>query len=328
MPVPGDGRYEWNGFYGKDVLPSLKNPAQGFFATANEMNLPAGYPAEERKISFEWTDPSRASRIKEVLAADDKVSVTDSMALQTDTVSFQSRRAVALLKGVKAKDRDVTTALGLLTSWDSNEASSSTSAAIYEVWATKHLGRATVAKVSPEKARALIGNGHLEAVITYLESGALNADARNDILIASLTSALGELRERLGPDMKSWSWGKLHKADWTPAIAVLADETTRAQMKVGPQPSPGSASTPRAQTYRASDFVVSAGASVRMVMDVGAWDNSMMINTPGQSGDPKSPHYKDLFPLWNAGEYVPLSFSREAVDRNAERVIKLAPAAR
>ena len=30
MPVPGDGRYEWAGFYGKDVLPSLFNPAQGY----------------------------------------------------------------------------------------------------------------------------------------------------------------------------------------------------------------------------------------------------------------------------------------------------------
>jgi penicillin amidase len=62
-----------------------------------------------------------------------------------------------------------------------------------------------------------------------------------------------------------------------------------------------------------------------MVMDVGAWDNSMVINTPGQSGDPASLHYGDLFPLWAAGRYVPLLYSRAAVDRQAERVIALAP---
>ena len=93
MPVPGDGRYEWDGFLAKDILPSVRNPAEGFFATANEYNLPKEYPAEERKIAFEWTDPSRATRIKEVLAADPKVSLADSMALQTDSVSPQSRRA-------------------------------------------------------------------------------------------------------------------------------------------------------------------------------------------------------------------------------------------
>ena len=58
-----------------------------------------------------------------------------------------------------------------------------------------------------------------------------------------------------------------------------------------------------------------AGASVRLVMDVGAWDNSVAMNTPGQSDDPMSAHYRDLFPLWAQGSYVPLRFSRAAVER-------------
>jgi penicillin amidase len=63
-----------------------------------------------------------------------------------------------------------------------------------------------------------------------------------------------------------------------------------------------------------------------MVLDVGAWDNSMIVNTPGQSGDPASPHYRDLFPLWASGRYVPLRYSRAAVDADAETVIALTPA--
>jgi penicillin amidase len=46
-----------------------------------------------------------------------------------------------------------------------------------------------------------------------------------------------------------------------------------------------------------TDFRQAAGASVLFAMDVGAWDNSMATNTPGQFGDPLSPHYRDLFPL-------------------------------
>ena len=45
LPVPGDGRYEWAGFHPRGDLPKSVNPAKGFFATANEMNLPADYPA-------------------------------------------------------------------------------------------------------------------------------------------------------------------------------------------------------------------------------------------------------------------------------------------
>jgi Penicillin amidase len=45
------------------------NPPEGFIATANEMNLPSDFSVVERKIGYEWTDPSRATRIEEVLAA-------------------------------------------------------------------------------------------------------------------------------------------------------------------------------------------------------------------------------------------------------------------
>jgi len=330
MPVPGDGRYEWNGFLAKDLLPSVYNPSQGFFATANEMNLPEGYPAEKRKIAFEWTDPSRATRIKEVLAANSKVSLADSMALQTDSVSPQSRRARALLANLQTRDADVAKALELLRTWDGDERVDSAAAAIYEVWATKHLGKAAVARITPEAARASVGQGHLEAVITYLEGadnkpGAAQRQMRDDILLESLIAAVAELKTRLGSDMNTWAWGRLHIASWKPAIAVLADPQLAAQMSVGPLQVPGSASTPRAQTYRAADFGVTAGASVRMVMDVGAWDNSVVINSPGQSGDPYSAHYRDLFPTWAEGAYVPLAFSRAAVDRVAETIIALTP---
>jgi penicillin amidase len=78
--------------------------------------------------------------------------------------------------------------------------------------------------------------------------------------------------------------------------------------------------------YRPSDFRCNWGASVRMVMDVGEWDNSLCINAPGQSGDPGSPHYGDLAPHWARGEYVPLLYSRAAVDAGVTHRILLRPA--
>jgi penicillin amidase len=330
MPVPGDGRYEWEGFQSNDALPSSLNPAEGFFGTANEMNLPAGYPNEQNKIAFEWTDRSRIDRINELLGAKTKMTLADSMAIQTDAVSTQSRRAVALLGSLSSQDAAVAQALALLKAWNHEESIGSAAAAIYEVWATKYLGKTTVASAVPEAARKLIDNGQLQAVIEYLEHpdgapGAEPAVARDAILLASLQGALAELNQRLGPDMTGWAWGRLHHATFEPAVAVLADRELRAQMTVGPLQTPGSASTPRAQAYKASDFSVTAGASVRLVMDVGAWDNSVAINTPGQSDDPMSAHYRDMFPMWAQGTYVPLRFSRAAVETDAEDCIHLSP---
>jgi penicillin amidase len=88
---------------------------------------------------------------------------------------------------------------------------------------------------------------------------------------------------------------------------------------------PGTSLSPLAATWRPGDFRVIAGASFRMALDVGAWDNSMAINTPGQSGDPASPHFKDLFPKWAAGEYIPLLYSRSAIEQATETVYKLTP---
>jgi penicillin amidase len=62
-----------------------------------------------------------------------------------------------------------------------------------------------------------------------------------------------------------------------------------------------------------------------MVVDVGAWDNSLWINAPGQSGMQDSPHLVDLAPLWAAGDYVPLAYSEAAVAAVTAEVITLLP---
>jgi penicillin amidase len=88
----------------------------------------------------------------------------------------------------------------------------------------------------------------------------------------------------------------------------------------------GSSTTVMMAHYEASDFKVRNGASVRMVVDVGAWDNSVWINAPGQSGIPGNPHYADLAPLWARGDYVPMLYSAEAVDKATKTRIDLFPA--
>jgi penicillin amidase len=322
LPVPGDGRYEWAGMMPESQLPALHNPPKGFVATANQMNLPDGYA---KPTSYEWADRSRITRIEEVLDGLPKATLADSMALQTDSHDALSRRAIALLKGLISPDPEVQRALALLRTWDNNETTDSVPAAIYQVWATNHLGHTVVASAVPEAARTLVGSGSIDGVVTWLESPEAAA-TRNTILLNSLSATVADLTKSLGPDTALWTWGRLHHADFKPAAAVLADSRLAQQMGTGALEIPGSAQTPRAATYSPTSFNQTAGASVRLVMDVGAWDNSVAVNTPGQSGDPSSVHYRDLFPLWASGAYVPLDYSRAAVNRDAELVVNLEPA--
>ena len=62
-----------------------------------------------------------------------------------------------------------------------------------------------------------------------------------------------------------------------------------------------------------------------MVIDVGAWDNSMAMNNPGQSGDPRSQHYRDLFGPWSRDEAFPLLYSRRRIEAETIRRIHLQP---
>ena len=103
-PVPGDGRFEWDGFYTAKELPYLLNPEAGFFATANEMNLPDDWQHEEMQVGYEWYDGARATRLAEVFAATTTHSIATSQALQTDIVSMPARRAMALVAALSSSD--------------------------------------------------------------------------------------------------------------------------------------------------------------------------------------------------------------------------------
>ncbi|MBU6166407.1 MAG: penicillin acylase family protein [Alphaproteobacteria bacterium] len=320
LPVPAGAAYRWTGLLDARVMPVKHNPPEGWIATANEMNLPAGYAHLLGLDS--WADRSRITRISEVIGAKAKFGITDAMALQNDATSPMARRAVALLAGLAGRSDGERTALALLAGWDGHEGPDSAAAALYEIWARSHLPAAAVKAIVPAAMQANFGRTSIGALLPVLEAGTLvTPDQRSAILLESLGSAVAEASRLLGPDPGRWRWGALHVADFKPALPIAGRDAER---RVGPLPIGGSGSTPMAMGP-AADWHVASGASVRLVMDVGAWDNSMAINTPGQSGDPASPHYRDLFPRWASGNYVPFAWSRPRVLQEAERIITVNP---
>ncbi|WP_426439526.1 penicillin acylase family protein [Bradyrhizobium genosp. P] len=331
MPVPGDGRYEWQGFLSLDELPKAYQPKQGFIATANQMNLPSDYPVNERRVGFEWSDSARWQRITDVLQTNSKVTLADAMDLQNDDTGLIGRRLVALLKPLSSDDANVKKGLDLLQTWDARDTADSAAAAVYEVWISNHLGPVLLKATAPKAAELIAPEASsISAIVGYLEKpdAALGSDPaaeRDRVLRDSLGEAVTEVASRLGPDVATWRWGRLHVAQFDHALKPLADKATAAQMSVGPLAIGGAANVPHAANYRHADYHLIGGASFRMVLDVGQWDASRTINTPGQSGDPFSGHYRDLAPLWATGQYVPLLYSRGAVEAATAEAITLTP---
>ncbi|WP_040421973.1 penicillin acylase family protein [Actinopolymorpha alba] len=316
LPVPGDGRYEWDGFHASEEFPEILNPAEGFVATANQFNLPEGFPAD-RHLSYEWPDPARHRRIVEVLSASEPHSLTDSMRLQTDVKSVAAREIVGVLATLHSEEPATASALELLRGWDAVESADSAAAALYEYWISRHLMPAFAEASSGARARSAAAG-----VVDYtgMRDELLSQPGWEPLMLSTLGAAYAALERLLGKDSGAWRWGDLHRNQQPHPLGFLDPS-----FEVGPIPVGGSGTTVNAAPYLSDEFVQTIGASFRMVLDVGAWDDSVVINTPGQSGDPRSPHYRDLLESWRRGAYIPLLYSRGAVERHAATRITLEP---
>jgi penicillin amidase len=206
----------------------------------------------------------------------------------------------------------------MLNTWDLRLGRESAAAALSEVWWVRHLKPALLDGFTDDPVvRKLLDPGDNETLLGLVED---NPDP--NLLVATLAAAFATCRKFLGEDPSRWQWGKLHHGFFPHTLSRVANDKWR---DVGPLPKGGSNSTVMSTTYRSSDFRVIGGSSFRMVLDVGNWDASRAINAPGQSGRPDSPHYDDLATLWANGEYVPLLYSRAAVDAAARLRIRLSP---
>jgi len=341
LPVPGDGRYEWAGFYDMDELPAEVNPARGWIATANEMNLPPGFPGD-RVITRDWPAPFRSERIAEVLGPATGRTVADMVRLQGDFVSLPARRMVRALAGLRWTDPAAARAARLLAGWDGTLAADSAAAAVFQVWYRRHLRpglrQLALAQIlPPEKVPAalaamlpeddLYGDPRIDLDLIENPGGRLGANPAAvlaGLFEASMSAAMADVAGLLGPAERDWSWGRLHQARLAHPAGPAMSAAARERAAIEPVRRGGSSDTVGATTYL-PDFTQASGATFRLVVDVGGWDNSVVMNSPGQSGDPASPHYDDLLAPWAADGAVPLLYSRDRIEAMARDRIRLVP---
>ncbi len=309
LPVPGDGRYEWNGYLAPQSGPVEVNPQRGFIATANAMNVPDAWTANNPAIGYEWLDSSRHDTLHQALSRKATISLEDCARLQASTFSPIAARALKSLKVLFQHSDDP--AVLLLRDWDADLSAKSAPAALFEVWLNKYLGP-LVAKAEGATADVipLLMPFDAPSIVSWLEN--VEASSKHVAAIQqSLTDAWAECASLMGEDATQWAWGAIHKLELRHPLQSLTDK----DWSLKPIALGGSSSTLNYATYRLHDFSVVAGPSVRMVIDVGDWDNSLFVNNPGQSGLPSSEHYKNLLANWQEASPVPLLYSRERIDK-------------
>ena len=135
---------------------------------------------------------------------------------------------------------------------------------------------------------------------------AAQPEPTRDQVEAHLATAVETLAKSQGADPSQWRWGRMH---------------TRAF----PHPFVPAFSLGTVERAGGAGTVAADGASYREIFDVADWDRSLVINTPGQSGQPGSRFYGNLLQDWADNRYFNLAFSRGAVDKAAAHRLTLAP---
>jgi penicillin G amidase len=328
LPVPGAaGAYEWQGFLPLEDLPQAFNPPAGFVATANHNILPPGY---QKEISYEWAAPYRYQRIKQRLAAGPKLTLDDCKRLQHDVTSLPGLALARLLPKTVLEDRRLLPAAALLADWDGVLARESRAGALAAVWLQELLDafyQPQLPKELREPARALGGVPVLLAALEKPDAawfGERPAEGRDRLLRTTFARAVQRLTELLPGGPEKWAWGRLHTVTFRHPLAGLSPAYAKA-FNLGPLPRPGDANTPNNTRYD-EQFRQVHGATYRHLFDLADWDRGLATSAPGQSGQPGSPHYGDLLPLWAEGEYFPLAFSRKRVEEVTRHRLRLRPA--
>jgi len=318
LPVPGDSSdYGWEGFIPWDELPTLVNPKEGFIATANNQVIGEDYPYH---ITDFWAQPYRFERIKEVLEANDAITVEDMMALQMDQHNLYAREFLPdLLTSLKEKDQDGKYAeiIAMLEKWDMVDAKESGAPLVFHTLMIK-LQEVLFKDQMPEDMYGIMyGKFNItdqllrtaysgEKSIWIEEQGGID-----ETIYKAFELTIAQLQDQFGKNSSKWQWGDYHQLTFDHTLGsaspILAAYFNAKKVPIG-----GSKVTVQAADNDLAGNV-DHGASWRFVVDVGDLSSAYHIVGPGQSGHVKSDWYQDQVLDWANGDYHQTFIKQEEI---------------
>ncbi|TWG77177.1 penicillin amidase [Cellulosimicrobium cellulans J34] len=321
--VPSDGtwprdgsdeRYDWQGYVPSEEMPRVVDPAEGFVVAANQAVLPAGVTPF---LTTDWDYGYRAQRIRQLLEAEISAGRTvdvDTMnEIQVDDRSPYAEVLVPLLLDQEIEDSFAAEGQELLADWDYRTDTDSAAAAYFAaVWRnllelTFWDDLAVVTRLLDDPTNPFWDDRQTVSVV----------ETRDEVLTQALVSARLDLTVEQSKQPSDWAWGTLHVLALEHPI--LGGESIPGPVRnwVNPDPvrMPGGSSIVNATAWDAASgsFDVTAGPSMRMVVDLGDLDRSTWVTVTGTSGHPASKHYADQLKTWARGETFEWPFTTRAV---------------
>lgn len=152
-------------------------------------------------------------------------------------------------------------------------------------------------------------------------------DTRDELFVRAMKDARWELTAKLGKDLDTWSWGRLHRLFLkNQTLGTEGPAFLKYMLNRGPWKLSGGEATVNATGWNAAGgYGVVWVPSMRMVVNLDDLDKSKWINLSGASGHAYSAHYTDQTEKWAEGELLPWAFSAKAVDKSTSDTLVLKP---
>jgi penicillin amidase len=342
VPVPGwTGEYEWTGYIPFEELPHLYNPPQGYVASANNRVVGDDYPYE---LGREFAMGDRAQRIVELIEARTLIDVDYVKRMQLDLESPAARVIARYLGQLPVDDPELAAVADMMREWDGTLTAGSPAAAVHQVFVRRMLNLVLKNKLDDladryrgkgptpllqnssmfgDKSWAWLQQVMAEPTSHWFDLG--QGENRDDVMRLALRETVDFLTAELGPQIDDWAWGKLHTLTYAHMLGSV--KPLDKLFNRGPYPMGGDATTVWATGISRFDLSCDGtiGPPFRFVADLGDLRNSWGLLVPGQSGQPGSKHYDDQVQAWFEGQYHPMLYAREDVEREAEACLKLVP---
>lgn len=325
VPVPGDGSYDWDGYLPIIQKPNELNPKSGFIATANQNVTPEDYE-HWNAIGFSWSDPYRGDRVNEFLESKNHLNMEDMRRLQTDVASLPARTLIPLLLELPL-DPQLAQLQNKFSNWDQRLEPTSIEAGIYVAWEDE-IQRLAHEKFVPENVKKHLGKLQLKRILDWIQkpkdSPFKSDSSRNSFLMEAFKNAVGNLKKSLGEEPLQWQYGQeaYKHSSITHALGAVASSQYAKKLNLPSLPRGGNAYTPGST---GSNKRQSSGASFRMIVNTGDWDATIGTNAPGQSGNPDSPFYTNLYEDWAKDVYFPVYYSKEKIEEHLYKRTLLTP---
>ncbi len=318
QPLPGwNKEYDWQGYYPLEQTPHAFNPDRGYLANCN--NIPQRAPHITGNFA-----PDRILRLTHLLESKDRLSLSDMMAFQLDTIDASLLLWQNEVVGLLERMGDTARA-ELIRSWDGNTGQSSHETALM----MSFLNELPQAVFEDELGNLAGGIKRPILMEKYRDPGhewvddqttANRIETAVEIGLQALQNTLEQIDDS--------TWGEIHSLSMRHPMAIVPIFGSLLDLAQGPWPWSGTSGTLNSSfTVTRSDghYESIVGPSWRFVIDFADIDNAQMVLPAGNSGNPMSEHFFDFNELWRTGRYWTVPFSRKRVKEHAKSVLILDP---